>query len=1066
MHAFRPTFSLVMVADLDDLAVTAKECQAHCCEHSNWCLAAIFQHGPAREHWTPSPTPASTTERPGRRRSIGDPLLPAVGDELTAREAMARCNLLSDEATLLAAGVDMAALSCAPNDASDAGPYMYHFDNSECPYATEEPWQGETATEGPSDNDGRSCCSTFDNRLGGQPECNLNVSWRRNCEKSRISLGNGAEAGDWTFEYVGHSLQQGRDEVYVNANSNEGINTCDDNGLDFQLELDFSALTFLDVRGHCPNTSTPTCQVAAVMADRARTLARVHAPDPAVSYFYEFPSHPRTTLAPTPAPTVIDAGLATVSSIATCLADCVDGCSPCSTPTADLLTEAADAISMVVAAALTLNQTDSDDADLVVQVFANVTALLTNITLLGAARLDEHVVSQGTSANGLVILVSVHSTPGSTPVSFPFFAPGFKGAASCLAAGAEPPCLAPAADGAAPAAGRTMDLPSLSAIGMIGDAFVGCHWLPNPFSNASSDGWVVSSDILSVTVGSVPHNTPFSSGASMNFSLTVPTNTTFGTGDPCVFWHEQSQAWSTTGCEHLGTTDGTEKTVKCACNHLTSFAILTDANTDASSSFGLSDAEEYTLSAFVYVCVGTSIVCLTVVILVYTTYAELRTQTKKILLHLCAVYNLSLVLFLTTAIGDFEGIACTSIGAALHFALLSTFVWMLVEGRHLHQTFVNVFSQHRADESRQLAVYCGVAYGVPALEVLLVVTLWPSAYERDDGFCFLSKEKGAIWFFYGPALAVIVLNIYVLVQVSREVWGLGVAAASGDSGTAEILSKAKRAFKSSLAFGSIMGVTWVVGLLSLAVPSSVAFHYIFAVFNALGGLWILGFHLLIDPEVGKKVRSSGLLTGSSSRKKKGRTKGQNVVRRQKGAVPTWGTSTMTSSSSSPDGTLQPSRAEMTETRLMRPEPEDAAMTMSKTGNGESGGSAMQAPSDRLAPGPMMSLPSDVPTPFAILSQTSFTEDVGSLETEVSRYDNSALFARQSLTSYNEDVGLLETEVSPPNNLAPPLRRSSIDEADADGLPIRGMTGQPDSVDDPDSGDGYIHTGDGYIRTLP
>ena len=222
----------------------------------------------------------------------------------------------------------------------------------------------------------------------------------------------------------------------------------------------------------------------------------------------------------------------------------------------------------------------------------------------------------------------------------------------------------------------------------------------------------------------------------------------------------------------------------------------------------------------------------------------------------------------------------------LHFALLSTFLWMLVEGHHLHQTFVNVFSQRRAQEGRQLAVYCGAAYGVPAVWVLLLVLLWPAAYERDDGFCFLSKQTGAIWFFLGPALVVITLNIYVLVQVSREVWDIGVMRpAASDSRTSEIIAKAKRAAKSSLAFGSILGITWVFGLLSLIMPSSVAFHYLFAVCNALGGLWIFGFHLLMDPEVGKRARRStfGALLGPGKGKRK--TKDNFlVVRRRKGGT--------------------------------------------------------------------------------------------------------------------------------------------------------------------------------------
>ena len=297
--------------------------------------------------------------------------------------------------------------------------------------------------------------------------------------------------------------------------------------------------------------------------------------------------------------------------------------------------------------------------------------------------------------------------------------------------------------------------------------------------------------------------------------------------------------------------------VECRCNHLTSFAILTDASSsDLAEDEMLTEMEHHSLSVFVYVCVSISIACLLIVIAVYATVRSLRSQTKTILLNLCSIYALALVLFMASALGDFEGGVCVGIGASLHFALLSTFFWMLVEGRHLYmygnfdnvfgndshavssstpalvrrvtcstwcpclsnadwvpidacnpmlcatlknhvfRTFVKVFEEYRSDEWRQLKLYSGVAYGIPAFEVLVVVCGWPSAYTRDDGFCFLSKHDGAIWAFFGTALVVIVLNIYVLVMVSRVVWDL--APMSSDSKTDKIIYKAKRAFKSSM----------------------------------------------------------------------------------------------------------------------------------------------------------------------------------------------------------------------------------------------------------------------------
>ena len=300
--------------------------------------------------------------------------------------------------------------------------------------------------------------------------------------------------------------------------------------------------------------------------------------------------------------------------------------------------------------------------------------------------------------------------------------------------------------------------------------------------------------------------------------------------------------------------------------------------------------------------------------MVYTVASELRAEAKVIQLHLCIVYKLALILFLATATSAFDGDGCIAVGAALHFALLSTFLWMLAEGHHLHQTFVNVFSQRRAQEGRQIAVYCIVAYGGPAVGVLVLVFLWPAAYERDDGLCFLSMQKGAIWFFLGPALTVIALNVYVLVQVSREVWNLGVLDRS-DSRTAEIITKTKRAFKSSLAFGSILGITWVFGLLSLVVPDSdggIPLHL-----RALERTW-WALDLRFPPAEGPRGAQEGADVDSGCNagsvhpctvngKRKPQKHHVVVIRRKKGSVKfngAWsGTGTGTDRTS--DGSLQP-----------------------------------------------------------------------------------------------------------------------------------------------------------------
>ena len=144
------------------------------------------------------------------------------------------------------------------------------------------------------------------------------------------------------------------------------------------------------------------------------------------------------------------------------------------------------------------------------------------------------------------------------------------------------------------------------------------------------------------------------------------------------------------------------------------------------------------------------------------------------------------------------------------------------------------------------------------------------------------------------------------------------------------------------------------------MPSSAAFHYLFAVCNALGGLWIFGFHLLVDPEVGKKARRSTLLAMLGPGKGKRKTKEFFVVRRRKGGTldkdtPWSGTGTDRSSASSTGASQVQGYAETAEMSLAPrlPRSPDIVEDSDTVTGGPSGATSpadRRTSSDRPAPG--------------------------------------------------------------------------------------------------------------------
>ncbi|XP_020624294.1 adhesion G-protein coupled receptor D1-like [Orbicella faveolata] len=98
-------------------------------------------------------------------------------------------------------------------------------------------------------------------------------------------------------------------------------------------------------------------------------------------------------------------------------------------------------------------------------------------------------------------------------------------------------------------------------------------------------------------------------------------------------------------------------------------------------------------------------------------------------------------------------VACTLVAVLLHYFLLVSFAWMLVEGVHLYVMVVTVFENSK----EQLRIYGLCAYGLPGIVVLIAASVAHDGYGTDSR-CWLSVTNGVIYAFVGPALAVILVS--------------------------------------------------------------------------------------------------------------------------------------------------------------------------------------------------------------------------------------------------------------------------------------------------------------------
>uniref|UniRef100_A0A4W3IZV1 Adhesion G protein-coupled receptor D1 n=1 Tax=Callorhinchus milii TaxID=7868 RepID=A0A4W3IZV1_CALMI len=283
----------------------------------------------------------------------------------------------------------------------------------------------------------------------------------------------------------------------------------------------------------------------------------------------------------------------------------------------------------------------------------------------------------------------------------------------------------------------------------------------------------------------------------------------------CAFLDFSSGAavWSNEGCARIG---GNISYSVCLCNHLTNFAILMQV-----VPLQMGRGHQVALSAITYVGCSISIVCLCVTLITFAILSSVSTiRNQRYHIHGNLAFAILVAqLLLLVSFRFYPGtLPCTTLAILLHFFFLSAFSWMLVEGLHLYSMVVKVFG---SEESKHLCYY-GIGWGD----------------------CWLSLERGAIWAFVAPALFVILVNIGILIAVTRIISRISSDnyKMHGDANAFKLTAKAVAVLL------PILGISWAFGVLAIN-KHTLIFQYMFALFNSLQGFFIFLFHCLLNSEV-------------------------------------------------------------------------------------------------------------------------------------------------------------------------------------------------------------------------
>ncbi|KAM3863852.1 adhesion G protein-coupled receptor E1-like [Diretmus argenteus] len=318
----------------------------------------------------------------------------------------------------------------------------------------------------------------------------------------------------------------------------------------------------------------------------------------------------------------------------------------------------------------------------------------------------------------------------------------------------------------------------------------------------------------------------------------------------CVYWEDKGEKevkgqmgdrgkeegetshWSVEGC-CVAYSD--ENYTVCSCSHLSTFAIILQT--------GEPPAHDPFLEWLNRLCViiGLFFFALAIFTFLLCSWNPKINNTAR--LHLCVSLSLSHLLLLWNDKYVQYELACTVMAGLLHFLVLASFVWMLLEALQLHllvRRLSKVQVIQRDGLPRPLLYLIG--YGVPFVIVGISALVYSDGYGATKSeVCWLSTDRRFNWAVTGPVITVLALN---WILFCATLWSLRPTLANMKSDVSQAKDTRLIVFK-ILSQLVVLGCTWILGLYQV----NLFFHFLFIILNSQQGTFLFIVHCLLNKEV-------------------------------------------------------------------------------------------------------------------------------------------------------------------------------------------------------------------------
>ncbi|XP_014829101.1 PREDICTED: adhesion G protein-coupled receptor F5-like isoform X2 [Poecilia mexicana] len=343
----------------------------------------------------------------------------------------------------------------------------------------------------------------------------------------------------------------------------------------------------------------------------------------------------------------------------------------------------------------------------------------------------------------------------------------------------------------------------------------------------------------------------------------------------CVFWDfnllDDLGGWSDEGCSFVLNENGT---VRCSCNHTTSFSILMSPDSP----------QDPVLDFITYIGIGISMGSLVVCLIIEgIAWRKIRRHSTSYLRHV-SIVNIAVSLLIAdiwfiigAAISNTNSApACTAATFFIHFFYLALFFWMLASALLLLYRTLSVFDGGLS-KLTMLIIGFSLGYGAPLIIATITIasTAPSNEYIRENVVCWLNwNQSKALLAFVIPALLIVVINLIILIVVLYKILSRRGGANASQAEEKHVLYVIAR---SLAVLTPLFGLTWGLGVGVLISPKNRGMHITFALFNSVQGFFILVFGTLLDKTVRSAMtKSQGYSSQSRTRSTRGGTLSSGV----------------------------------------------------------------------------------------------------------------------------------------------------------------------------------------------